>query len=186
MMNRTLPYVVFVLLLTSCCLLHAADPLLNALRHSDVSSYELTVAGGGDARKAPEGLVAVLGSSRLAHYWRPLEVAFTADGKLLASVSDNTVRLWDPTTGEERQRFEGRSAPGNVNQMLHCMAFSADGRRVAAAGYNNAILVWGRSALSKDRSPAARRARARSVCPANVRSWPSSRFRRVISGRRCP
>ncbi|HJT31357.1 MAG TPA: redoxin domain-containing protein [Pirellulales bacterium] len=142
MTSRQSPRIMFVVLLASCGLLHAADSPLDALRQSDVSSYELTVAGGGDASTAQEGLVAVLGSSRLAHYWRPLEVAFTADGKLLASVSDSTVRLWNPATGEERRRFEGRSAPGNVNQMLHCMAFSADGTRVAAAGYNNAILVW--------------------------------------------
>lgn len=141
MASRQSSCIGIVLLLAWCGLLDAADPLA-ALRHSDVSSYELTVAGGGDASEAPEGLVAVLGSSRLAHYWRPLEVAFTADGKLLASVSDNSVRLWDPATGKERRRFDGRSAPGNVNQSLHCLALSADGKRVAAAGYNNAILVW--------------------------------------------
>lgn len=143
MTSRQLPCVVFVFLLAWCGIFaKAADSPLNALRHSDVSSFELTVAGGGDASKAPEGLVAVLGSSRLAHYQRPLQVAFTGDGKLMASVSDSTVRLWDPATGEGQRRFDSRSAPGIASQNLHCLALSADGKRVAAAGYNNAILVW--------------------------------------------
>ena len=122
-------------------MLRAESPLA-ALRHSDVSEYERAVAGGGDARQAPEGLVAVLGSSRLAHFWPSLDVAFTPDGKLLASVSDSTVRLWNPATGEQRRRFDARSATGILNQLLHCLALSADGKRIAAAGYNHAILVW--------------------------------------------
>lgn len=140
-MMRTQWLRVGLVVFASCGALRAESPLA-ALRHSDVSDYELDLAGGGDASQAPEGLVAVLGTSRLAHFWHPLDVAFTSDGKGLVSVSDSTVRLWDPAAGEERRRFDARSAPGNASQTLHCLALSADGKRVAAAGYNNAILIW--------------------------------------------
>jgi WD40 repeat protein len=41
------------------------------------------------------------------HTWSVRAVAFSADGSLLASASfDETVRLWNPSTGQEVQKFE--------------------------------------------------------------------------------
>ncbi len=57
------------------------------------------------------------------------DVAFSADGSLVASTGDDgALRLWDPATGEERAAFEF-PAGGEV----WGPSFSPDGSRVAAS-----------------------------------------------------
>jgi WD40 repeat protein len=64
------------------------------------------------------------GSSELWH------AEFSADGKTLASGhSDQLIRLWDVATGQERSAFRGQ--PG----VLCALAFSPDGKRLAAASF---------------------------------------------------
>jgi hypothetical protein len=66
-------------------------------------------------------------------------VAFSADGTLLASAgsasSDNTLRIWDPATGQELRRLKG-----HMNGVWS-VAFSADGR-LASAGGDNTVKLW--------------------------------------------
>ena len=64
-------------------------------------------------------------------------VAFSPDGQLVASASDdNTVRLWDTATGSCRSTLEGHSDD------VRAVAFSPDGQLVASASNDMTIRLW--------------------------------------------
>jgi serine/threonine protein kinase len=60
-------------------------------------------------------------------------VALSPDGKTLATISDDTVRLWNIDSGQEIV-----SALDNVNWM----AFSPDGHTLAIPGKDNSVRLW--------------------------------------------
>ena len=64
-------------------------------------------------------------------------VAFSPDGQLLASASDDqTVRLWDPATGAHRRTLTGHDQP------VSGVAFSPDGRLLASASRTGSVRLW--------------------------------------------
>lgn len=82
----------------------------------------------------PPGAVARLGTTRLRLGGYVYGLAFSRDGKMIASGSiDNTVRLWDAATGREIRTFGGH------DPWVTSVALSPDGKTIASAGADRAI-----------------------------------------------
>ena len=65
-------------------------------------------------------------------------VAFSPDSKILASGSgDNTVRLWNPATGQQI----GQPLTGHTKD-VHSVAFSSDGKFLASGGSDYTVRLW--------------------------------------------
>jgi WD40 repeat protein len=63
-------------------------------------------------------------------------IAFSPDGKILASTNDDRVTLWDVAASKEQAILVGHT--GGVN----CVAFSPDGKTLASGSCDNTITLW--------------------------------------------
>jgi WD40 repeat protein len=63
-------------------------------------------------------------------------VAFSPDGKRLAASEGRTVRVWDTATGEEVLTLPGHEG------VVRRVAYSPDGRRLAAASQDRSVKIW--------------------------------------------
>ncbi|MBD1897723.1 WD40 repeat domain-containing protein [Coleofasciculus sp. FACHB-129] len=63
-------------------------------------------------------------------------VAISADGQIASGSADNTITIWDLTTGDSICTFTGHS--GSVSSL----AFSPDGQTLASGSADNTIKLW--------------------------------------------
>ena len=71
------------------------------------------------------------------HVYRVNSVAFSYDGKILASGStDGTVRLWDVANGLLLRTLEGHDSP------INAAAFSPDGTFIVSGSDDGSVMVW--------------------------------------------
>jgi WD40 repeat protein len=64
------------------------------------------------------------------------DLAFSPDGRRLASAGGSTVKIWDTRTGQEILTFAGHSGG------LWGVAFSPDGQRLASTGPTARTIIW--------------------------------------------
>lgn len=84
----------------------------------------------------PEGALARIGTTRLRQFAPVMNVAYSPDGKLLASCGDGLVRLWDPATGLEVRRLDGHES--DVNGTAGCSPRGPATRRSACGTWPRA------------------------------------------------
>ncbi|MBW4628105.1 MAG: CHAT domain-containing protein [Brasilonema octagenarum HA4186-MV1] len=70
------------------------------------------------------------------HTFSVTSVSFSPDGKTLASVSNNTVKLWDINSGREIKTLNGHRF--GVNSV----SFSPDGKTLASASIDKTVKLW--------------------------------------------
>lgn len=76
------------------------------------------------------------------NFFGATRLVFSPDGRLLATTTfrSNTVKLWDTTNGRELRNL---SSGGQSSQSLApVVAFSRDGRLIAASTSDNAVKIW--------------------------------------------
>jgi WD40 repeat protein len=95
-----------------------------------------SAALGAQPKKEGDGPILQLDTG--GHMAKIQSVAFTPDGRLLVSASDDKViRVWDWQKGKTVRTMRGQSGPGPAGK-IHAMAISPDGRLLAAAGWSDA------------------------------------------------
>jgi WD40 repeat protein len=94
--------------------------------------------------QVPPHVSRILGSLRLRHSQEINDLAFSPDGKRLATCgNDRIVKIWDMENGHEWLTYSGHSAK------VYALAFSPDGKTIASAAGSPDIQLWD-AATGKD------------------------------------
>ncbi len=118
---------------------------LEALRRDKIAPEALELAGDGDPKQAPASLVGVLGEVQPIHSQQVLGLAYSPDGRWLASGSvDKTIMLRDTATGRVKRILKGHT--GSVT----AVGFSKDSRKLVSAGQDGTLRLW---SPDKDEKP---------------------------------
>jgi len=87
--------------------------------------------------QVPDNVQRILGNLRLRHGQEIYDVAFSPDGRRLATASrDRTVKIWDMENGHELLTYAGHG------DSVRSVAFSPDGKQIASAGGEADIKLW--------------------------------------------
>src|SRR5258705_11476942 len=94
---------------------------------------------GSQTREAKPELVLQTGYN---NFFGATRLVFSPDDRLLATGTfrSNTIKLWDTATGRELRNLS--SGKQSAIGMSPAIAFSRDGRLIAAAGGENTVKVW--------------------------------------------
>src|SRR2546430_1457672 len=95
----------------------------------------------------PSGAIARVGTVRLRHGGGVTALAFSADGKSLASAGeDNTLSVWDAETGKELQRFQSEAVGSEkFNYLVFAparIAFSSDRKVLLSYARYQPVRRW--------------------------------------------
>lgn len=87
--------------------------------------------------QVPGHVQRILGNLRLRHGQEINDVAFSPDGRRLATASrDRTVKIWDMENGHELLTYHGHA------DHVRSVAFTPDGKQIASAGAEPDIKLW--------------------------------------------
>src|SRR5206468_878031 len=93
--------------------------------------------GPGSGGRGPGGLGGGFSSTLQGHTDWVQAVAFSPDGRFLATASlDRSIRLWDAESGEQIQALTALASG------QRSLAFSPDGKWLASAGTEDSVKLW--------------------------------------------
>ncbi|SJM93055.1 hypothetical protein CRENPOLYSF2_3060001 [Crenothrix polyspora] len=103
---------------------------IEAMKYYPIAHFTLNQFQFGSLSMLPKS------SLKLQHDNKVKKIVYSSDGKVLASVSkDNTVRLWDVTSGKELHHMTHESSVSTV-------IFSPDGKQIAARSLEKTVWLW--------------------------------------------